>query len=91
MKKFKRKKVKVDVFLGGAEEFLSGSKSCNFESGLVTLDLDKQQKGVSESTSPSVPERFGRKKAFCQPTLNPHLSKVSSGQSNKHRVTSTAL
>lgn len=43
--------------------------------------LKQTQKGVSEpesrETSPSAPERLGRKKAFCQPTFNPHLSKVS--------------
>lgn len=41
--------------------------------------------------SPSIPERFGRKKALCQAALNPHFSEVSWGQSNKHHVTSTAL
>lgn len=35
--------------------------------------------------------RKKKKGPFSQMTLNPHLSKVSGGQSNKHRVTSTAL
>lgn len=35
--------------------------------------------------------RRKKKGPFSQMTLNPHLSKVSGGQSNKHRVTSTAL
>lgn len=36
-------------------------------------------------------EKKKKKGPFSRMTLNPHLSKVSGGQSNKHRVTSTAL
>lgn len=57
---------------------------------LGDLRLKQTQADISGSkfreTSPPGPERFERKKAFCRPTLNPHLS-----ISNKHCVTSTAL
>lgn len=64
------------VFRGKQSEPVTTSGVC-----LGNFRLKQTQKGVSESefreTSLSVAERFGRKKAFYQATLNPHLSEVS--------------